>query len=325
LPAFRLLHLGHDSNKADAPIMSASRGGDAPSAASAGIKTLLAGLGAIREDRVELFAPRTRDVDPLPVWRDPDSGVIFIDGHYVGDGTYRSGAYRGEAKPLGAGADASPEDRADSRRRMDAFRPLVAGRRICDFGCGTGGFLRLAQGEAARAVGVELQEDARAALAAEGIATGERIADLSGPFDTIFLFHVLEHLPDPLAVLAGIRAHLAPGGHLVIEVPHARDFLLDELGLDAFARFTLWSQHLVLHTRASLRLLLAAAGFVDIDISGVQRYGLANHLTWLREGRPGGHRGPLATLETPALRDAYEHALDRRDATDTLIATARLP
>ena len=76
-------------------------------------------------------------------------------------------------------------------------------------------------------------------------------------------------------------------GTLVVEVPHARDFLITQLQCESFTNFSLWSQHLVLHTRDSLQKLLSAAGFVDIHIIGVQRYGLANHLTWLSEGKPG--------------------------------------
>jgi hypothetical protein len=93
----------------------------------------------------------------------------------------------------------------------------------------------------------------------------------------------LEHLPDPAATLHELRASLKPDGEgtLIIEVPHARDFLIEALKLQEFIDFTLWSQHLVLHTRESLRLLLADAGYRNVMIEGVQRYSIANHLHWL--------------------------------------------
>jgi SAM-dependent methyltransferase len=40
-------------------------------------------------------------------------------------------------------------------------------------------------------------------------------------FDHMVLFNVLEHLEDPIAVLRGLRPHLAPGGRLHISVPLA--------------------------------------------------------------------------------------------------------
>jgi SAM-dependent methyltransferase len=38
-------------------------------------------------------------------------------------------------------------------------------------------------------------------------------------FDTVVLLDVLEHIEDDVALLAGLRARLAPGGHLVLKVP----------------------------------------------------------------------------------------------------------
>ncbi|MDP4837761.1 MAG: hypothetical protein NWS01_11550, partial [Burkholderiales bacterium] len=84
----------------------------------------------------------------------------------------------------------------------------------------------------------------------------------------------------------------------------------------------LWSQHLVLHTRDSLRLLLADAGFNNIVIQGVQRYGVSNHLHWLSTKKPGGHRSLISALETPELQLAYQNALSKIDATDTLTVIA---
>ena len=89
-----------------------------------------------------------------------------------------------------------------------------------------------------------------------------------------------------------------------------------------FIDFTLWSQHLVLHTRESLTLLLKDAGFKNVVITGIQRYGISNHIHWLKNKQPGGHRSVLSAMETPDLKASYENALARIDATDTLVAIA---
>jgi hypothetical protein len=139
------------------------------------------------------------------------------------------------------------------------------------------------------------------------------------------MFHVLEHLPDPLKVLSELHSILEPDkGTLIVEIPNANDFLISQMQCESFINFSLWSQHLVLYTRDSLHKLLSAAGFVDIRITGVQRYGLANHLTWLSEGKPGGHRGQLAFFENADLSMAYQSALAAQDSTDTLVAIARV-
>jgi len=134
----------------------------------------------------------------------------------------------------------------------------------------------------------------------------------------------LEHLPDPINTLKRVYGRLKQGGEgkVIIEVPHARDFLLDGLKVESFINFTLWSQHLILHTRESLALMLNDAGFKDIRIEGVQRYSLANHFHWLRNGKPGGHREALSVFETDSLRSTYAEALSRIDANDTLVAIA---
>ena len=281
------------------------------------ISECLLAIGAIDPAHIEIYASRTRDRD-VKVFRDTRSGVVFIDRHYVGDQEYISGEYRGKHDAI------SDVDIADCNRRVAAIMPLCVGRRVLDFGCGRGLFLSEIRSAATSAQGVELQDSFRIQLADAGISCASSLASVSTPVDVVTMFHVLEHLPDPVQTLSDIRGLMAPDGDLIVEVPHARDFLLADLNVVAFRDFTLWSQHLVLHTRDSLRRVLYAAGFQEVTIRGVQRFGLGNHLHWLRHGKPSGHSSPLSFLETGPLRSSYEDSLNRIDATDTLVAHARL-
>ncbi len=302
--------------------MTARKEVSAPSAG--GIYQTLLDLGLVREETVSVFSRNTRDVRNLEVLRDSVSGVIFIDGHYVGDAQYRSGAYRGRAVLAEKPANIDYEDKADTQRRFSAFLPHIVGKRIGDFGCGAGSFLKRARLQAREVIGVELQDDWGARLNKEGIPCVNDLTAVDGEVDTFFLFHCLEHLPDPIRVLMEIREKLVADGNgrIVIEVPHARDFLISTLALPEFIEFTLWSQHLILHTRESLGAFLREAGYNNIVISGVQRFGLANHLHWLNVRRPGGHKSSLAMIEDESLVSAYTNALARIDANDTLIAIA---
>ena len=283
----------------------------------ASIRSTLLEIGAIADTRVVRFAERPRDRD-VPVWHDPATGVIFIDGFYVGNAEYESGQYREGS------VSKSFEDLSDTERRVSHFKPLYADRSVLDFGCGAGAFLRAIKSVSRHTQGVELQDSFRQELNRDGVECFSDLADCSAP-DIAFMFHVLEHLPNPLPTLATIREMMTtrPMGTLVVEVPHARDFLIAHARSQDFINFTLWSQHLVLHTRQSLELLLRAAGYTNIQIYGVQRYGLANHFRWLIDGLSGGHKGPFAVMETLALSQAYEAALARMDASDTLVAVAR--
>jgi len=45
-------------------------------------------------------------------------------------------------------------------------------------------------------------------------------------FDVITLFHVLEHIKNPVKTLADLRTYLKADGTLIVEIPNADDFLL---------------------------------------------------------------------------------------------------
>ena len=135
------------------------------------------------------------------------------------------------------------------------------------------------------------------------------------------MFHVFEHLIDPINTLKVLKNKMAIGGKIIIEVPHAKDFLLSLLDLETFKAFTFWSEHLILHTRESLRVFLEKGGFSNVTVKGYQRYPLANHLHWLAKGKPAGHI-IWDHLRTVMLDTEYENMLAQIDLTDTLIATA---
>lgn len=290
----------------------------------ASIFETLQDLGVASKAHQDVLSCKTRDRDDVTVYRDRQSGVIYIDGFYGGDQIYEGGDYRVANEAVIGKRDY--EVVTDAARRVAACSAFTTGRDIVEFGCGDGAFLQAVSSLTASCQGIELQADYVAALNAAGIPCHQSLTALAdASMDSAMSFHVVEHLPEPVPILKDLRLVLKPGGTLVVEVPHAGDILLKDLKNEAFRAFTLWSQHLVLHTRDSLRRLLAAAGFDGIVIEGVQRYPLSNHLTWLSEGRPGGHKRPLSALDTPDLCAAYEAALNRIDATDTLVAIARNP
>lgn len=287
------------------------------------IKEMLLDIGAVSEDSLYLFSNRTRDVENLPVWRDRSSGVIFIDNFYVGKDEYINGRSDNNIS-CRYQFTSDLEDKNDTERRINKYMQFICDKDVCDYGCGIGSFLKSANPHAKSVIGIELNVSHRDYINSCGIQCNESISQASTNFDLVTMFHCLEHLENPISSVVEIYSKLKKNGEgmIIVEVPHARDFLIDFLNQESFINFSLWSQHLILHTRHSLRLLLSRCGFKNILIEGVQRYPLSNHLFWLAEGRPGGHKSVLSILDSNQLTSSYEMALNAINATDTLVAIA---
>jgi 2-polyprenyl-3-methyl-5-hydroxy-6-metoxy-1,4-benzoquinol methylase len=286
------------------------------------IQDLLISLGICSEDTIEVFYPKVRDSDDIQVLRCSRSGVIFLSSSRHIDECYYNGREDLSYWSACSRREAALSLREDDERRAEQIKPLVCNKKWLDFGTGVGGILELLAGFSAEAAAIESQTGVRNALLEEGFQVFRDLQDVKDEhFDLITAFHVLEHLTQPLETLDLLRRKLVKGGKIIVEVPHARDFLIDFLELDPFKAFTFWGEHLILHTRHSLEIFLREAKFSNISIAGFERYPLANHLHWLAGRGPGGHhKWPF--LRSQELDQAYANALASIDKTDTLIAIA---
>ena len=184
----------------------------------ANIFSLLESFGLTSQDTVQVLSNSTRDIKNLKVYKDSISDVIFIDDYYIGDSEYISGKYRAKQS---TNSSAQDQDLADSNRRKSDFFDLYNNKIICDFGCGEGTFLKEVNEHTKQSFGTELQMDYKLILNNINIKCHNHINDIHENFDTVFLFHVLEHLEDPISHLESIRSKLNDNGKIVIEVPHA--------------------------------------------------------------------------------------------------------
>jgi SAM-dependent methyltransferase len=110
------------------------------------------------------------------------------------------------------------------RLRWDCL-PWVGEGRYLDVGCGSGAALGAARALGWRVAGIEMNEAAaaRARQFTEELYVGDILSAPIGAarFDVVTAFHVLEHLPDPVAALRRMLGWLDPDGLLVVEVPNA--------------------------------------------------------------------------------------------------------
>jgi predicted SAM-dependent methyltransferase len=138
--------------------------------------------------------------------------------------------------------------------------------------------------------------------------------------DIIFMFHVLEHIGDPLNLLNDIKDKFHNGGNLIIEVPSADDALLTLYENEEFSNFTYWSPHLFLYNVRTLSDLMKKAGYKINYIKQFQRYNLSNHLYWLSKKKPRGHQ-IWSFLDSEELTQAYSAVLGKINKCDTIIGS----
>lgn len=109
-------------------------------------------------------------------------------------------------------------------RRLQFVRGFKSGGRHLDIGAGDGTFLRKTKEAGFSVIGTELSETGAAYIRQAGIDVRiGQFMEITLPdseYDLITLWHVLEHVPDPGAVIARIRKIIAPHGVLVIAVPN---------------------------------------------------------------------------------------------------------
>lgn len=109
------------------------------------------------------------------------------------------------------------------RERARFVEKVAPGKRLLDVGCGSGSFARLASSRGFDAVGVEPfslgreVDEPRLRLVRGKL---EKLAPTLGRFDVITMWHVLEHLDDPIPALETLLTLLEPGGIAVISVPN---------------------------------------------------------------------------------------------------------
>ena len=202
--------------------------------------------------------------------------------------------------------------------------------RVLDLGCGDGKRLTQMALDGWLPVGIDL--DQRAVQAARREFDGEifsgTVHDIEGvaPFDAIVMFHVLEHVDDPLATLASALKLLRPGGVLSIATPNATSWFHSVFG-------ERWRgleppRHLQVFSRRGLIAVLREAGFEQVNAFTTPRnaglVALASHMSL----RPGRSRARVAaSVAAGELLQAAEWIRLRwsADCGEELVATAARP
>jgi 2-polyprenyl-3-methyl-5-hydroxy-6-metoxy-1,4-benzoquinol methylase len=144
----------------------------------------------------------------------------------------------------------------------------VEGGRLLDVGCGSGAALQRLAELGWRCEGIDFDERAVEAGRARGLDV--RVGSLeeqgypAATFDAVVMNHVLEHVPDPRALLSESMRILKPGGQFACITPNAESWCHSMFGRD-------WREldpprHLHIFTQSSVGMLMQEMTWKSIEV-----------------------------------------------------------
>ncbi|MFZ9348778.1 MAG: bifunctional 2-polyprenyl-6-hydroxyphenol methylase/3-demethylubiquinol 3-O-methyltransferase UbiG [Arenimonas sp.] len=164
------------------------------------------------------------------------------------------------------------------------FQPL-SGRRVLDVGCGGGLLTEAMAAEGAQVTGIDLSEQlidiARLHLLESGLKAEYRVisaeamaAEQPAGFDAVTCMEMLEHVPDPQAIVQACFELLKPGGRLFLSTINRTPaaFALAVVGAEYVARLLPKGTHdyRSFIKPSELAAALRQSGFQLEDVSGLQ-------------------------------------------------------
>ena len=164
------------------------------------------------------------------------------------------------------------------------FLPL-SGRRVLDVGCGGGLLTEAMAAEGAQVTGIDLSEQlidiARLHLLESGLKAEYRVisaeamaAEQPAGFDAVTCMEMLEHVPDPQAIVQACFDLLKPGGRLFLSTINRTPaaFALAVVGAEYVARLLPKGTHdyRSFIKPSELAAALRQSGFQLEDVSGLQ-------------------------------------------------------
>jgi len=222
-------------------------------------------------------------------------------------------------------AESRIETKVDDLRRLVILESEIKDKNLVEIGCGNGGFLTLAKHLVKSATGIEPEKKHHNSFKLEDLRIYSSMNDYANDVsnsnehkaDVVASFHVIEHVKNPLEFLLQMLTLLKTNGKAYVETPNSNDALIKLYDSSAFQDFTYWDNHLVLFSKESFEYMVKKITGVTFRSIPVQRYGIANHLYWLANGKPGGHK-KWSFVENTIMNGQYQELLADLNMNDTL-------
>jgi len=212
----------------------------------------------------------------------------------------------------------------DTLRRVSFISKIISKKNsILEIGSGHGFFLEAMEKLQFDIKGIEISKEKRDM--AKKI-TKKEILNInlnnenleSERYDVMVMFHVLEHLSNPIEFVKKLKSNLNKNGKFIVEVPNGDDHqLFQNL---KYTKFYWQRAHLSYFNPKTLKKVFQKAGY-NVKVFGVQRYSIENLINWKLSGKP---QISLPTYNLPQELDwidkYYKTQLEKQLKCDTLIA-----
>jgi len=218
--------------------------------------------------------------------------------------------------------DLEKRSTVDTKRRVDFIRrEFNNNESLLDVGSGYGFFIKAIGDAGFKTTGLEISS-ARREISKSITNIPLQSKAITGPnktknqYDIITLFHVLEHIKDPIKLCTDLKSYLQKGGTLIIEIPNTNHYLLN---ISKQYKDFYWQRaHISYFTPKTVLTVLEKAGYGKIKIKGVQRYTFINALRWVFLGRPQLKNPSYQTFTFGFMDNLYKKVLIERLLCDTL-------
>jgi len=190
--------------------------------------------------------------------------------------------------------------------------------KMLDMASGYGFFLKLMRDEGYVFDGIEISKDRRfyceqrnpdAKIYTTNLLSDELPKELKGKYHIVTMFHLCEHLTDPILFLTKLKGLLRKDGFLVLELPNVANIMMESS--PEFNDFFYFRDHVAYYTPEQLVLVLEKSGYEVIKVQGNQLYGLTNHFNWIINGRPELKAPSYKTCESMQwLEELYKTTLN---------------
>jgi SAM-dependent methyltransferase len=208
-----------------------------------------------------------------------------------------------------------------AKERFEIVENYFDNKKVLEIGSSTGAFLSLLQNSKTYAceLASENKEFSKQFITGEAYNSLDEVSE--NEFDIICMFHVFEHIREPISFLNSCKKLLNKNGKIIIEVPHSNDPLITLYNCEEFKDFVFQPMHPMVYNKPSLDFVFEKSGFKNTDVIYHQRYGLENHLSWFKNKKAGGDN-----YLTKLFKDniEYKKKLESIEKTDTIFYIASL-